>query len=187
MCKRYGRHSVISPVNTSDVWYKYTEYLFWVYFSPTVKFTLSSIFCSPSSTLNTPLQFNSSPLKNDGWKTILSFFGPGNFSRAKTVDLLGSIHCGSTQKIYLHQTESSRVFGCSRTRHVVNSSLSPWPTLHTTFQRRERVFRNRTPKASGRCHGKPWVTRPFGKLEMKFSVDRWINAKELLRKDLFRP
>ena len=33
----------------------------------------------------TPLKFNSSPLKNDGWKTILSFSGPCNFSEVNSL------------------------------------------------------------------------------------------------------
>ena len=162
MCKRYGRHSVISPVNTSDVWYKYTEYLFWVYFYPTVKFTLCSIFCSPSSKLNTPLQFNSSPLKNDGWKTILSFLGPGNFSWAKTVDLLGSIHPHQACRQLLPQS-------LANVAHDVPTGAG----LPKSDAESERQM--------------PWKAmgdEAVWEVGENYSVDRWINAKQLLRKDL---
>ena len=39
--------------------------------------------------LHTPPKFNSSPLKNSGWKTILSYLGFGNFSGAIVVKLRG--------------------------------------------------------------------------------------------------
>ena len=49
--------------------------------------------------LHPPPQFNNLPLKNDGWKTIVSFRG-GIFSEAFAVKLPGSTtYCGETKPI----------------------------------------------------------------------------------------
>ena len=45
------------------------------------------------------IQFNSSPLKMDGWNTILSYWGPGLFSGAFAVSFReGTLKYGSLEK-----------------------------------------------------------------------------------------
>ena len=59
-----------------------------------------------------PPQFNSSPLKNDGWKTILSFWGPASF-QGRTLKFPGCIpkHFGDLDSTGIESTRMNSWMG----------------------------------------------------------------------------
>ncbi len=74
--------------------------------------------------------FNKSPLKNDGWKTILSFWGPGHF-QGRTVKLPGSNSQEISNRTYVSRTPKawvSLVF-LNFFRSKLHENLQMWRVL----------------------------------------------------------